>query len=127
MSFGRNAALAALVALVALPLGAQQLPERNTGRHAPGRGALAIRVLPPSPETNAPLDTVYDALRQGFTDADAEPDTQDGLRLTWKDRWVHVRPSGTEPIVRVIAEAPTVQEAESLIHAGRDAVERLAK
>lgn len=55
MSFGRNAALAALVALAALPLGAQQLPERSAGRHAAGRGALAIRVLPPSPETNAPL------------------------------------------------------------------------
>jgi phosphomannomutase len=40
---------------------------------------------------------------------------------------VHVRPSGTEPIVRVIAEAPSEGEAEALIHAGRDAVERLAK
>ena len=28
----------------------------------------------------------------------------DGLRLDWADRWLHVRPSNTEPIVRVIAE-----------------------
>ena len=54
---------------------------------------------------NASLDTVYEALRAAFPDAAA--DTQDGLRLSWPDRWVHVRPSGTEPIVRVIAEAPT--------------------
>ena len=54
---------------------------------------------------NASLDAVYDALRTAFPDAAA--DTQDGLRLSWPDRWVHVRPSGTEPIVRVIAEAPT--------------------
>lgn len=74
---------------------------------------------------DAPLDSVYAALRSAF--ADAEPDTQDGLRLTWKDRWVHVRPSGTEPIVRVIAEAPSEREAEALIHAGRDAVESLSK
>jgi phosphomannomutase len=38
----------------------------------------------------------------------------DGLRLDWPDRWVHVRPSNTEPIVRVIAEAPRAQEAEGL-------------
>ena len=35
-----------------------------------------------------------------------EADARDGLRLAWTDRWVHVRPSGTEPIIRFIAEAP---------------------
>jgi len=74
---------------------------------------------------DAPLDSVYAALRNAF--ADAEPDTQDGLRLTWRDRWVHVRPSGTEPIVRVIAEAPSEREAQALIDAGRDAVEALSR
>jgi phosphomannomutase len=62
---------------------------------------------------SAPLDAVYASLKEAFSDA--EVDTQDGLRLTWPDRWVHVRPSGTEPIVRVIAEAPSVAEAEALI------------
>lgn len=62
---------------------------------------------------SAPLDTVYASLRKAFSDA--EVDVQDGLRLTWPDRWVHIRPSGTEPIVRVIAEAPTAGEAEALI------------
>jgi phosphomannomutase len=38
----------------------------------------------------------------------------DGVRLDWADRWVHVRPSNTEPIVRVIAEAPRAEEAERL-------------
>jgi phosphomannomutase len=38
----------------------------------------------------------------------------DGLRLDWEDRWVHVRPSNTEPIVRVIAEAPKAEEADRL-------------
>jgi len=62
---------------------------------------------------SAPLDTVYETLRRIFADADA--DTQDGLRLTWSDRWVHIRPSGTEPIVRVIAEAPSEEQARDLI------------
>jgi phosphomannomutase len=61
----------------------------------------------------ARLDDVYRSLTAAFPDAAA--DTQDGLRLTWPDRWVHVRPSGTEPIVRVIAEAPSNEEAQALI------------
>jgi len=74
---------------------------------------------------NAPLDAVYEALRKHF--ADAEVDTQDGLRLTWPDRWVHIRPSGTEPIVRVIAEAPTAEAAEQLVRDCRKPVEALGK
>jgi len=66
---------------------------------------------------DAKLDTVYEALRSAFPDAAA--DTQDGLRLSWPDRWVHVRPSGTEPIVRVIAEAPTDHEALELVRRSR--------
>jgi phosphomannomutase len=71
----------------------------------------------------ASLDTVYAALRQAFPDA--EPDTQDGLRLSWKDRWVHVRPSGTEPIVRVIAEAPSLADANELVRKSREPLDAL--
>ena len=46
-----------------------------------------------------------------------ERDTTDGLRLAWTKRraWLHVRPSGTEPIVRLIAEAPDDRGARDLI------------
>src|ERR1700694_5459432 len=72
-----------------------------------------------------PLDTVYEALKRAFPDAEA--DTQDGLRLTWPDRWVHIRPSGTEPIVRVIAEARSAAEAEKLVRDCRKPVEALGR
>jgi phosphomannomutase len=62
---------------------------------------------------NVSLEAVYEALRKEF--ADAAVDMQDGLRLSWPDRWVHVRPSGTEPIVRVIAEARTENAAKELV------------
>ncbi|MBI2620298.1 MAG: phosphoglucosamine mutase [Ignavibacteriales bacterium] len=40
--------------------------------------------------------------------------TTDGLRIDFPDSWVHLRKSNTEPIVRIIAEAPTKQEADQL-------------
>jgi phosphomannomutase len=52
------------------------------------------------------------ALEAAFPDA--RPNKLDGLRLDWSDRWVHLRPSNTEPVVRVIAEAPTEAIAKQL-------------
>src|SRR5512146_1308373 len=64
------------------------------------------------------LTQVYAALRSRF--ADATVDERDGLRLGWRDRWLHVRPSNTEPIIRLIAEAPTAAEARQLVDVGRN-------
>jgi phosphomannomutase len=60
------------------------------------------------------LGAVYSGLVAALPDA--VPDRQDGLRLAWPDRWLHVRPSGTEPIVRFIAEAPTKDAAAALVN-----------
>jgi phosphomannomutase len=45
---------------------------------------------------------------------DAHINRDDGLRLDGPDWWLHVRGSNTEPVVRVIAEAPTAERAEEL-------------
>ena len=50
---------------------------------------------------------------KAFPDADARDG--DGLRLDWSDRWVQVRASNTEPIIRIIAEAPETTQAVALI------------
>ena len=42
-------------------------------------------------------------------------DARDGVRVDWPDRWVHVRASNTEPIVRLIGEAPDLAQAAALI------------
>jgi phosphomannomutase len=54
----------------------------------------------------------WDQLRQHF--ADAAADELDGLRLDWPDRWLLIRGSNTEPILRIIAEAPTAEQARQL-------------
>jgi phosphomannomutase/phosphoglucomutase len=47
--------------------------------------------------------------------ADAELTTIDGYRLDYGDAWVLARPSGTEPLVRLYAEARSSERAESLV------------
>lgn len=121
------------------------LPEVHLGRDAPIGAALVLQLLleegrPLSaivaslpryvivkdklPRPNASLDAVYAALQSAFPEAAA--DKQDGLRLAWPDRWVHVRPSGTEPIVRVIAEAPDEAGARELVRRSRVPLDALA-
>ena len=39
----------------------------------------------------------------------------DGIKFTWKDKWVHLRKSNTEPILRIYAEAPNSRKAKELI------------
>jgi phosphomannomutase len=114
------------------------LPSLHIGRDAPLAVALILHylakvgaslssVIADSPRyvilkakvaRGAELAPLYGRLRQHFPEASA--DERDGLRLAWKDRWLHVRPSGTEPIVRLIAEAPTAADAEALIAAARE-------
>ncbi len=113
------------------------LPSVHIGRDAPVGVALILQLLVESGQTvsglvaaapryhivkakaprGADLAPAYQALRKRF--ADATVDDRDGLRLSWPDRWVHFRPSGTEPIIRFIAEAPTAADAEQLIDACR--------
>jgi phosphomannomutase len=43
------------------------------------------------------------------------PDTTDGVKIDFETGWVHLRPSNTEPIIRIYAEAKNETEAEKLI------------
>ncbi len=63
------------------------------------------------------LPKLFDLLTQEIHDAQAS--RQDGLKLAWPDRWLLVRGSNTEPIVRFIAEAPTSSEAQALCDQAR--------
>jgi phosphomannomutase len=55
---------------------------------------------------------------------DATMDLTDGLKFLWEDAWVHVRRSGTEPLVRIIAEARDARRTFELIQAVQSRVTR---
>ncbi len=89
---------------------------------AMGPGGKGYAIL----KRKAPLASKADAVpvvehlaRVYRDDPDAAVDTQDGVRIDWPARgvWAHVRASNTEPIMRVIVEAPTEAEAEETARA----------
>ena len=51
--------------------------------------------------------------------------TDDGIRIDYPDHWVHFRKSNTEPIIRIIAEAPTPGEAESVVTKYKSTITKL--
>jgi len=40
----------------------------------------------------------------------------DGIKFSWSDKWIHIRKSNTEPIIRIFAEAPTKDEVDELVN-----------
>ncbi|MBI1722356.1 MAG: phosphoglucosamine mutase [Gemmatimonadetes bacterium] len=111
---GRDAPVAATLALALLA--ARGEPVSAVVNSAPRYAIVKAKVGRPA----GSLAVVYEALH-GVLPGAAE-DRQDGLRLAARDRWIHVRPSGTEPVVRIIAEAPTEAAARELVERGRAAL-----
>jgi phosphomannomutase/phosphoglucomutase len=54
-------------------------------------------------------------------------DTIDGVKIWYEDGWILIRPSGTEPIFRIFAEAKRQEKAEELMQEGLNMVIRAEK
>ncbi|WP_049899160.1 phosphoglucosamine mutase [Natrinema sp. J7-1] len=73
-------------------------------------------------ESTAERDAMLDAAANQAQAADADLNTRDGYRLDYGDAWVLARPSGTEPLVRIYAEARDGDRAEELASDMHDAL-----
>ncbi|WP_224448352.1 phosphoglucosamine mutase [Haloprofundus salilacus] len=73
-------------------------------------------------DSEAELNAMLAAAETYAEGAAAEPNTIDGYRLDYGDAWVLVRPSGTEPKVRIYAEAREAARAEQLAENARAAL-----
>ena len=59
-------------------------------------------------------EAVFNKARSIFSDANINE--VDGVKFTWTDRWIHLRLSNTEPIMRIYAEGPTKADAQELVN-----------
>ena len=53
------------------------------------------------------LETIFDC---------NEINKLDGIKFIWPKKWIHIRKSNTEPIIRIFAEAKTQEEVDELIN-----------
>lgn len=66
-----------------------------------------------TPDTD--VDAILAKVKEQYGHADGVKVTDiDGVKLDFPDRWVHLRKSNTEPIIRVYSEAHTMEEADKL-------------
>lgn len=113
------------------------IPELNYARDATAGLALILQMMT---EGRGPLSQIVDGLPryhmvkatlsvrdpgQFLKRAEKQfagflADRRDGLKFVWPDAWLHVRASGTEPIVRVIAEARDGGRTEELVKEARE-------
>ena len=66
-----------------------------------------------TPDTD--IDAILANVKEMFAhDPSAQVNDIDGVKIDFPDRWVHLRKSNTEPIIRVYSEAQTMAEADEL-------------
>lgn len=63
-----------------------------------------------TPQTD--VDAILDKVKQMY--GDEKVNDIDGVKIDFPDKWVHLRKSNTEPIIRVYSEASTMEEADAL-------------
>lgn len=74
--------------------------------------------------TDIDVDAILEAVKVKY---EAEKITDiDGVKIDFKESWVHLRKSNTEPIIRVVAEAHTMEEAEELVNQIKSVIKSLA-
>ena len=76
-----------------------------------------------TPETD--VDAILAKVKELYKDE--EINDIDGVKIDFADKWVHLRKSNTEPIIRVYSEASTPEEAEEIGQKIMKVIEDLAK
>jgi len=121
-------------------------PEAHYGRDALVGVALFLTLLAKSGKKVSELKKEYPAYEIAKNKIELTPDIDvdailmkmkekyssekitdiDGVKIDFKDSWVHLRKSNTEPIIRIYAEARTMTEAEALAGNVKDVIASLA-
>ncbi len=82
---------------------------------------LRTKIECPNDKKQAVMDSLAESLPDKMSDV-KEVLTVDGLGVTMKQGWVLVRPSGTEPVIRITCEAQTKEAVEKILKASEGSV-----
>jgi phosphomannomutase len=105
---GRDASvgIGLLLQLLAESQGTLSALKSSLPQYAIAKGKIAIQGIAPS--------EALELVRAAHA-AEGRITTDDGLKIDFPESWVHLRKSNTEPIIRIIAEARSMSEAQALV------------
>ena len=117
--YGRDALVGVAIFLTLLAKSGKKVSELKKEYPA---YAIAKNKIELTPEID--VDAILDAMKVKY--ADEKITDIDGVKIDFKNSWVHLRKSNTEPIIRIYAEAPTMAEAEALAENVKGVIASLA-
>ena len=108
LHYGRDALVGVglFLSLLAEKKGTVSALKRTYPLYYMGKGKLNLA-------KNLDVDTLLQKVEENYQQE--ELNTLDGLKILFGDRWVHLRKSNTEPIIRVYSEAPSQEDADELV------------
>lgn len=119
LHYGRDALVGIALALTHLAKSGKTMSELRAGYPEYYMAKQKIELVP-----GLDVDGILAEIAARYSNE--EVSTIDGVKITWSDRWVHLRKSNTEPIVRIYTEAPSITEATELGQNFMDLIASLA-
>ena len=119
LHYGRDALVGIALALTHLAKSGKTMSELRAGYPEYYMAKQKIELVP-----GLDVDGILASIAERYSNE--ELSTIDGVKITWSDRWVHLRKSNTEPIVRIYTEAPSIDEATRLGQNFMDIIASLA-
>ena len=85
---------------------------------------MKAKIKVPNEQKSIAMKNLEKELPQGLKDVQ-EILTVDGLGISLKQGWVLVRPSGTEPVIRITCEAQSAELVEAILNETKGIVEEV--
>lgn len=117
--YGRDALVGVALFLTHLAKSGKKVSELKAGYPQYSISKSKIELTP-----DIDVDAILDAIKKKY--ANEKITDIDGVKIDFKESWVHLRKSNTEPIIRIIAEAHTMEEAEELSAQIKDVIKSLS-
>ena len=117
--YGRDALVGVALFLTLLAHSGKKVSELKAG-YPPYE--IAKNKVELTPEIN--VDAILEKMKERY--AGEKITDIDGVKIDFADSWVHLRKSNTEPIIRIYAEASTMEKAEALAESVKNVMASMA-